>query len=166
MKRIICILMCLSLSLCLFGCGDKGESKNDVSEPTPIAQNEIRGKDVSGAVGDTVEVVFEIGKNTPVAAADFLVEYDASVLEYVETKQIYKLDGGYVMGNSVAPGSVKAAVVTLDPPLDGGDLFSVSFKILKECKKGSEVKLSNTSCCDPDYKKFDLICKGAKVFSK
>ena len=162
MKKIICILMCICLCSCLFGCG--GESnETEVSKYSPPAKNQLFGKDASGAVGDTVEVIFELGKDTPVAASDIVVEYDASTLEYVETKQIYKLQSGYIMGNSPELGKAKIALVTLEPPIDGGDLFSVKFKILKDCEKGSEIK---ASCCDENFKKFVLECKGAKVFSK
>ncbi len=162
MKKIICVLMCLSLCLCLFGCGE-GTSEEKSS---PLSQNEIKGKDVTGKVGDVVNVIFEIGKNTPVAAADFLIEYDSNVLEYVETKQIYAFKDGYITGNSVSAGVVKAAIVTLTPPTDGGDLFSINFKLLKEFKEGSEVKIKCTSCCDENFTKFELSCKSAKVFSK
>ncbi|MBR4282736.1 MAG: hypothetical protein IKT35_03375 [Clostridia bacterium] len=163
MKKIICILMCVALLGCLFGCG--GEDTK-TSEYIPPVQNEFFGKDATGAVGDTVEVIFELGKDTPIAAADFIFEYDSSTLQYVETNQIYKFQSGYVMGNSPEAGKAKVALVTLDPARDGGDLFSVNFKILKECKDGSEIKVSTSSCCDENYKKIDLVCKGAKVFSK
>ena len=188
MKKIICVLMCLILCFSLSGCTSPFEvvkniinnlpisqEKDDFniledgtgnSELTSITQNEFRGKDVSGAVGDTVEVIFELGKETPIAAADFILEFDSTTLEYVETKQIYQFKSGYVMGNSPESGKAKVALVTLDPPTDGGDIFSVSFKILKDCKDGSEIKLSTSSCCDENYKKIELSCKGAKIFSK
>lgn len=165
MKKIICILLCCCLCGCLFGCGDK-ETKTDVTEYTPPAQNQLFAKDVSGAVGDTVEMIFELGKDTKVAAADFTLQYDKNLLEYVSTKQLYKLQSGYIVGESPVAGIVNTAIVTLDYPTEGGNLFSVSFKILKDCKEGSNVGLSCSSCCDNDFKKFDLECKGAKVFSK
>ena len=165
MKNFLCILTCLCLFTSLLGCGN-GETKTDVTNLPPITQNEFRGKDAKGNVGDTIDVVFELGKNTPIAAADFLIEFDADILQYVETKQIYKFQGGYIEGNDIDTGVAKVAMVTLDPPVNGGDIFSVSFKILSECKEGSEIKVSALSCCDENYEKIDLLCKGAKVFSK
>lgn|GEM_PF-4616252 len=151
MKKIISVLLCLILTLSLCGCS---------------SDKALVGKDIIGNVGDTVDVVFEIEKDIQLAAADLVLEYDSTVLEYVSTNKIYEFESGYVSGNSPEAGNVKVAIVTLDYPTKGGDLFSVSFKILKKCKSGSNVKVSCTSCCDLEYNKFELGCKGAKVFSK
>lgn len=160
--------MCLLMAFSLCACGekqdpDKAKEGEDVISTTEKAEQK---SEISAKVGDTVSVVYNIKENSNAAAVDFVVEFDSAKLEYVKTNQIHKIDQGFLTGNLAEDGKVKVAFVTLAPPNQGGDLFSVDFKILSDCKDGTNVKIYNTSSVNLEHQKIKINDLAVKVFTK
>ena len=177
MKKILVLVLCLVLAFCFVGCKKGGKSSDDGagsvstntvsdSQSTVTGKPVISAQDVTGAVGETVTVVYSASANNNIAAADFEIDFDTSVLEYVGFKQVKMFENGFVTGNLTDSKVVKVAYVTLAPANDGGELFSVQFKIKKDCKKGTKLGIKYTECCDLEHNRFELDCKTATVFSK
>lgn len=98
------------------------------------------------------------------AAANFDVEYDASMLEYVSYKAGSAIDGSMAMGNKTNDGLFKFAFITLSSITDGGEMLSVSFKIKKV--GSSNVKITATSCTDSSQQKVPCNTAPATVTGK
>ena len=173
MKKLLVLTLCAVLFVTLVGCS-KETSAPAQSTPASVPTQEtvpqgvsVTLEEVSAVKGSTISVAATVTANSSIAAADFDVGFDETVLEYVSYQKGNAVGGGINNGACTAEGNFHFTMATLDEVQEAGELFIVTFKVRDDAPEGkTPLTLACTTCCDYDVVDIDVTCNDGSITVK
>ena len=88
------------------------------------------------ATGETTKIFVDIGKDSQMSAALFVLRYDASLLKAINVDTGLVLKNGHTSKNITEEGLVKVSYADINPNYEEGRLFEVEFQAIGEIPEG------------------------------
>lgn len=173
MKKMLALVMCAVLCVTLAGCSSespKPAQSTTASVPTQetVPQSiSVKLEDVTAVKGSTISVAATVTAHSSIAAADFDVGFDETVLEYVSYQKGNVVAGGINNGACTKKGNFHFTMATLTEVEEAGELFVVTFKVREDAPEGATpLTLACTTCCDYDVVALDITCHDGSITVK
>ncbi len=146
-----------------------------VSKPTPVTSDTqlpdavaaLTLDHVTAAKGSSITVAATITPDSGLAAADFDIKFDSSVLTYESYKSGNAAAGTFNDGGVTETGKFRFTMVTLSELQNAGELFTVTFKVAENAPTGNiPLKLICSTACDYDTNPIDVTCINGSITVK
>ena len=110
------------------------------------------------APGQEVSVYFSVSKNSSIASANFVLQYDGDLFTYKSHGYGSAFMGGMTVGNNSAKGTFEYAFIKADGTDEAGEMFFVTFLASNNVKVGEsyEMNLTVPSVTDEDLNKLTI----------